>query len=139
MDLQVLSPRMLVGMVEDGIYRRLMREALRGRPPDPGPIRFALAGLRAQGHNEMVQLLEALIAGGLVSQYDLYVERSETDPSCQWCKLALGTTHHRLFKCPASRTWAEELGLKEIALAGRAAAPDDLGMLRGWVNLKFDQ
>ena len=73
---------------------------------------MALAGLRAQGRLDMVQLLESLIAGGMVSQMDLYIERAETGPSCQRCRRALGTAHHRFFKCPASRAWASDLGLE---------------------------
>ena len=114
-------------------------EALQQRPPALEPLRAGLQAVRRRGDHEMVHLVESLVTGGIVSQYDLYVERAELDPRCQWCHTALGTTHHRLFCCDATCTLARDKGLAQVRAAGRAAPPGDLGMLRGLVDLKLDE
>eukprot|EP00959_Pyramimonas_sp_CCMP1952_P234903 4908290-Pyramimonas_sp.AAC.1 len=79
------------------------------------------------------------MAGGLVTQSDLYNERVELSPLCQWCEEAIGMAHHRLFACPAIACWARDLGFQEVADAGRRAPQDDLGLVRGLLNPGLDQ
>ena len=85
-----------------------------------------------------MQLAEALVAGGLASQCDLFVERSAMDPRCQWCRAAVGTARHRLFGCDGTQWVAQAYGCQDVAIAGRAAPPDDLGTLRCLVGIKLD-
>eukprot|EP00959_Pyramimonas_sp_CCMP1952_P444155 9298895-Pyramimonas_sp.AAC.1 len=70
-------------------------EHLQGRPPNLEPFRTALAGMRRAGRSQEAALVETHMAGGLVTQSDLYGERAELSPLCQWCVEAPGTAHHR--------------------------------------------
>ena len=82
LDLSDLSPRYVASVIEGGTTWILMKrvaahpgfESLGGRPPDLQPLRAGLAALRRSSDKETVSLVESLVAGGMVTQSDLYRE-----------------------------------------------------------------